>query len=172
MCGLHTQAIREWKSMSKVSITLLIVLILSVTTLAFSESPIPPTDGYVYVAPSAYQSLAQNIYSSFGLTNLTEYWFNIHIFFVNSNGEIVRKVSPLLKGFGTWQKATVDLLPNDFQGSVWIISEQPVVSSSFIHQIGSDGRLSLLGTVAIEQVDTKLAEPLMLRLDQTFLQED
>lgn len=158
--------------MKKMSTLLLVILLLSIPNWETAKAAAPESDGYVYVAPSAYQSLAQNIYSSLGLTNLTEYWFNVHIFFVDSNGEIVRKVSPLLKGFGTWQRATPDLLPNDFQGSVWIISEQPIVSSAFIHQLGNDGKLSLLGTVEIKQVETKLAEPLMLRLDESKLQEN
>jgi len=131
----------------------------------------PEFEGHVYVAPSAYQSLAQNIYSSLGLTNLTEYWFNAHIYFVDSNGKIVRKVSPLLKGFGTWQRSTRDLIPDDFQGSVWIITGQPIASSAFIHQAVANGGLSLLGTVAIKEVDSSLAAPLMERLDEAVLQD-
>lgn len=110
-------------------------------------------DAYVYVAPNLIQSRSHGIFSTLALTNTTEYWFNPRIYLVDADGRIVQEFSPLLKGFGTWQKTTVDFLPEDFNGSVWIVSSQPIVASSFMHQLREDGSLSLLGNTELRGLE-------------------
>ena len=124
------------------------------------------TDDQVYVAPNVVQSRDFNIFTTFALTNTTPYWFNPRIYLINSDGEIVRQFAPLLKGYGTWQKSSVDLIPDDFQGSVWIISAQSIVASAMIHQVKADQSLSLLGTAGIEQMNRDVAEAMLQRVRQ------
>lgn len=113
---------------------------------------------YVYVAPNVLQIGANQVFSSFTLTNTTPYWFNPQVYLVNLDGEVVRHFSPLLKGFGTWQEASTSLLKEDFQGSIWIVSAQPIAASSFIYQYDSKaGALALLGNDKLEQISPEAA---------------
>jgi hypothetical protein len=113
---------------------------------------------YVYVAPNAVQAQELGIFTTITLTNTTGYWFNPRIYLIDPNGGIIRQLTPLLKSFGTWQKASVDIIAEDFRGSVWIVSPQPIVSAAFIHQFRDDGSLSLLGNSKLEQIDSVQAE--------------
>ncbi len=110
-------------------------------------------DVHVYVAPNLVQSRAHGIFSTLTLTNTTEYWFNPRIYLVDADGNVIKQFAPLLKGFATWQKSSVDFLPADFSGSIWIVSSQPVVAAAFIHQIREDGTLSLLGNTGLVDLE-------------------
>lgn len=112
---------------------------------------------YIYVAPNVIQSRAAAIFTTFALTNTSEYWFNPRIYLIDPDGEIVARFNPLLKGFGTLQKTTGDFLLEDFQGSVWIVSPQPIVASAFIHQSKLDHSLALLGTAGLEKMEAQAA---------------
>lgn len=142
-----------------VRIAVLFVLVLAVLVTALPASGLS-TDGgsRVYVAPNLVQNRDHGIFSTLTLTNTSEYWFNPRVYLVNTDGEIVKEFAPLLKGFGTWQKTTVDFLPEDFNGSVWIVSPQPIVASSFIHQIREDGTLGLLGNTELRGLEPAAAE--------------
>jgi hypothetical protein len=119
----------------------------------------PDSSSHVYVASNVLQIDANQIFSSFTLTNTTPFWFNPHIYFVNTDGEIVRDFAPLLKGFATWQKPSTEFLSEDFQGSIWIVSPQPIVASAFIFQLDSKtGSLTLLGNNKLEQVAPEAAD--------------
>jgi hypothetical protein len=133
---------------------LFLVLILQPGSTKGAESG----RSYVYVSPNAVQAQELGIFTTIALTNTTKYWFNATIYLIDPDGEIVTQLAPLLKSFGTWQKATVDIVAEDFRGSVWVISPQPVVSTSFIHQFNLDGSLSLLGNSKLEEVDSLHAE--------------
>jgi hypothetical protein len=108
---------------------------------------------HVYVASNLVQSRAHGIFSTLTLTNTTEYWFNPRIYLVDAEGNVVKEFAPLLKGFATWQKSSVDFLPEDFNGSIWVVSTQPVVATAFMHQIHDDGTLSLLGNAALVDLE-------------------
>lgn len=121
---------------------------------------------YVYVAPNVVQVRSANdIFTTFALTNTTEYWFNPRIYLVDLEGDVVRHFAPLLKGFGTWQKSSVSLMPEDFHGSVWILSSQPIVGTAMIHQ-SSNGSLTLLGSTELKLMEPKAAESLRQRLER------
>jgi len=113
---------------------------------------------YVYVAPNAVQAQEFGIFTTITVTNTTNYWFNPTIYLIDPDGEIITQLNPLLKSFGTWQKATVDIVTEDFRGSVWVVAPQPVVSAAFIHQFNLDGSLSLLGNSKLEEVNSVQAE--------------
>jgi len=133
---------------------LLLVLVFQTSLLGGSEGG----TSYVYVAPNAVQSSELGIFTTITLTNTTNYWFNPKIILIDPDGEIVSQLTPLLKSFGTWQKASVDIVAEDFRGSVWVVSPQPIVSASFIHQFNSDGSLSLLGNSKLERINSAQAE--------------
>ena len=113
---------------------------------------------YVYVAPNAVQVEELGIFTTIALTNTTNYWFNPKIYLIDPDGDVVSQLTPLLKSFGTWQKATVDIVAEDFRGSVWVVSSHPIVSAAFIHQFNLDGGLSLLGNTKLEEVDSTHAQ--------------
>jgi len=117
-----------------------------------------PGTNYIYVAPNAVQAKDLGIFTTITLTNTTKYWFNPCIYLVDPDGEIISRLTPLLKSFGTWQRASVDIVTEDFRGSVWVVSSQPVVSVSFIHQFNADGTLSLIGNSRLEPVYGQDAE--------------
>ncbi len=152
--------------MKKWSILFGILVLLCVPVLSATsggQSPAAPdasgSASYVYVAPNVLQINASQVFSSFTLTNTTPYWFNPQVYLVNLDGEVVRHFSPLLKGFGTWQEASSSLVKEDFQGSIWIVSAQPIVASSFIYQYDSaTGALTLLGNDKLEQVTPEAAD--------------
>lgn len=133
---------------------LLLVLLLQPAFLYGEEIG----ENYVYVAPNAVQAKELGIFTTITLTNTTDYWFNPRIYFIDPNGEIVTQLTPLLKSFGTWQKASVDIVAEDFRGSVWVVSPQPIVSASFIHQFNGDGSLSLLGNSKLERINSQHAD--------------
>jgi hypothetical protein len=118
-------------------------------------------ENYIYVAPNVIQARALNVFTTFALTNTTEYWFNPRICLVSPAGDIVHQFVPLLKGFGSWQKASVDLLVEDFIGSVWIVSSQPIVGLALIHQINEDESLTLVGNAEFERISNPAAEALI-----------
>lgn len=125
----------------------------------------PPS--YVYVASSVVQIDSSDAFTSFTLTNTTPYWFNPQIYLIDLDGVIVRQFSPLLKGFGSWQKASSDLLTGDFQGSVWIISAQPIVASAFIYQYDAKaGSLTLLGNSTLERMTPDVASDIVQRVQE------
>ncbi len=146
---------RGLMKMWRVLVVLMGLLLPAATAAA---GGIPSGNPYVYVAPNVIQSRAHGIFSTLALTNTTEYWFNPRIYLVNADGEVVKEFAPLLKAFATWQKSSVDFLPDDFNGSVWIVSSQPIVASSFMHQIRQDGSLSLLGNTELKGLETVAAE--------------
>ena len=84
--------------------------------------------------------------------------FNLNQYFIDPDGEMISQLTPLLKSFGTWQKASVDIVAEDFRGSIWVISPHPIVSAAFIHQFEVDGSLSLLGNSKLELVASVHAE--------------
>lgn len=120
--------------------------------------PVLGAGPYVYVAPNAVQAQQLGIFTTVTLTNTTHYWFNPKICLIDPDGEIVKQLTPLLKSFGTWQKASVDIIDEDFRGSIWVIAPHPIVSAAFIHQLGEDGGLSLLGNSKLELIDGAHAE--------------
>jgi len=120
---------------------------------ADSTLPTPPEGGYLYVAPNVFQSKANGVFTTFALTNTTPFWFNPHIYLIDADGAVVKEFAPLLKGFGTWQKTTVEFVSEDFQGSIWVVSPQPIVSTAFIHQLRDDGTLTLLGSTELRKLD-------------------
>ncbi|MEJ2082952.1 MAG: hypothetical protein P8Y94_12470 [Acidobacteriota bacterium] len=150
----------------KLSLFLGIVALLCVPMVSAASEGQSPTaadnsgsTSHVYVAPNVLQLGANQIFSSFTLTNTTPYWFNLHIYFVNTDGEVVRDFSPLLKGFATWQKPSTEFLADDFQGSIWIVSPQPIVASAFIFQLDSKaGSLTLLGNNKLDEVAPESAD--------------
>lgn len=115
-------------------------------------------DKYVYVAPNAIQAGDLNIFTTITMTNTTDYWFNPSIYLIDPEGEVIKQLAPLLKSFGTWQRASVDIVADDFRGSVWVVSPQPIVAAAFIHQLGNNGTLSLLGNSRLELVGSVHAE--------------
>lgn len=117
----------------------------------------PTTSETVYVAPNVVQAKDLQVFTTFAITNATPFWFNPRIYLVNQDGEIVRQFAPLLKGFGTWQRTTLDLIDSDFQGSVWIVSPQPVVASAFLHQLQEGGKLVLLGNTELREMAADVA---------------
>jgi hypothetical protein len=125
-----------------------------------AEARLDSETSYVYVAPNIVHARAHDIFTTLALTNTSIYWFNPRIYLIDADGEIVREFAPLLKGFGTWQKTSVDFLPEDFQGSAWIVSAQPIVATAFIHQLKADGSLVMLGSFALERMDREAAEAL------------
>jgi hypothetical protein len=137
-------------------VTFLLILTLS-PVLAGAEAE-ELASGHTYVAPNAVQVQELGIFTTIALTNTTHYWFNAKIYLIDPDGEVVTQLNPLLKSFGTWQKATVDIVAEDFRGSVWVISPQPIVSAAFIHQFNPDGDLSLLGNTKLEEVDSTHAQ--------------
>jgi len=139
--------------MSKVTTRLIAGWLLVLLIPAGLFSGAKTTSKYVYVAPNAVQARELGIFTTITLTNTTNYWFNPTIYLIDPEGEIITQLAPLLKSFGTWQKASVDILEEDFRGSVWVISPQPIVSASFIHQFNPDGSLSLLGNAKLELVN-------------------
>ena len=105
---------------------------------------------YLYVSPAVIQDYELNIFTTIAITNTTEYWFNPRIFVLDSNGETIYNCAPLLHGRGTWQKASSDLIQDDFKGSIWIVSEQPIEAVTYIHQ--RDGnKLTLLGAYQMKE---------------------
>jgi hypothetical protein len=122
------------------------------------------TPSNVYVASNVVQWEGANVFTTFTLTNTTSFWFNPRIYLINLDGEIVRQFAPLIKGFGSWQKPTTELIDEDFQGSVWIISPQPIVASAFIHQLREDGTVSLVATNSLEKIDRDVADAVLERL--------
>jgi hypothetical protein len=126
--------------------------------LGLNVLPVLGAGSYIYVAPNAVQAQELGIFTTVTLTNTTDYWFNPKICLIDPNGEIVGQLTPLLKSFGTWQKASVDIVPQDFSGSIWVISPHPIVSAAFIHQFNEDGGLSLLGNARLELIDNTHAE--------------
>jgi hypothetical protein len=146
------------------AIGLTLLILLAAPALAEdADARLAPEIGHVYVAPSVVQSRAHDIFTTLALTNTSVYWFNPRIYLIDFDGEIVRQFAPLLKGFGTWQKASVDFLAEDFQGSVWIVSPQPIVATAFIHQVKSDGSVALLGNFGLERMEREAAEALRQR---------
>ena len=133
---------------------LLLVLLLQPALLHGEENG----KNYVYVAPNAVQARELGIFTTITVTNTTNYWFNPRIYLIDPDGEIVSQLTPLLKSFGTWQKASVDIVAEDFRGSVWVVSPQPIVSASFIHQFNGDGSLSLLGNSKLERINSEHAD--------------
>ena len=136
-------------------------LMLAASSLLFLLVNMVPARGeehYVYVAPNAVQAEDLDIFTTITLTNTTSYWFNPRIYLIDPNGEIIRQLAPLMTSFGTWQKASIDIVEEDFRGSVWVVSPQPIVSSAFIHQLRDDGSLSLLGNVKLERINSLQAE--------------
>ncbi len=145
----------------KLPILVAVVVLLCSPALPAGQAAEPQSSdspSYVYVAPNVLEIDANKIFSSFTLTNTTPFWFNPRVYLVDLDGEIVRQFSPMLKGFGTWQKATIDLLETDFQGSIWILSPQPIVASAFIYQYEpKSGGLTLLGNGKLDQVAPEAA---------------
>lgn len=131
------------------------VILLAMTWISSAAAEGVPAAGevHVYVASNLVQSRSHGIFSTLTLTNTTEYWFNPRIYLVDTEGNVVKEFAPLLKGFATWQKSSVDFLPEDFSGSIWIVSTQPVVATTFMHQIRGDGTLSLLGNAALVDLE-------------------
>jgi hypothetical protein len=141
--------------------TALLIGVLLITVLASATGRAAAgRENYVYVAPNVIQARALNVFTTFALTNTTEYWFNPRICLVNPAGDIVYQFAPLLKGFGSWQKASIDLLLEDFAGSVWIVSSQPIVGLALIHQINEDGSLTLVGNAKFERISNTAAQAL------------
>ena len=120
-----------------------------------------PKEQYIYVAPNAVQAKEFDIFTTITLTNTTDYWFNPRVYLIDPDGEIIWQLSPLLKSYGTWQKATTDIVTEDFRGSIWVVSPEPIVSSAFIHQISGKGSLSLLGTAKLERIGGARVETLL-----------
>jgi hypothetical protein len=112
----------------------------------------------VYVGSNVVQVQDADVFTTFTLTNTTAFWFNPRVYLINLDGEIVRQFAPLIKGYGSWQKTSVDLISEDFQGSVWIISPQPIVAAAFIHQLRQDGTVSLVATNGLERMDRDEAD--------------
>ncbi len=146
---------------------LTVALVISLPTLSAAGSEITQssaTEQTVYVAPNVVQVRSLDIFTTFALTNATFYWFNPRIYFVNEDGEIVREVAPLLKGYATWQRTSLDLLDEDFHGSVWIVSPQPIVASAFLHQLQDGDKLLLLGNTELRRMDPEVARNALQQL--------
>lgn len=109
-------------------------------------------DNYVYVASNAIQYQELSIFVAVAITNTTEYWFNPVIYFLDTDGKVLRKVAPLIKGRSTWQKASSDLVTEDFQGSVWIVSPHPLIATTFIYQLIDSDILILLGSSNLRRI--------------------
>ncbi|GAB4251180.1 MAG: hypothetical protein Kow00109_26970 [Acidobacteriota bacterium] len=124
----------------------------------------PAATETVYVAPNVVQAKDLNVFTTFAITNATPFWFNPRIYLVNQDGEVVRQFAPLLKGFGTWQRTTLDLIDSDFQGSIWIVSPQPIVASAFLHQLRDGRELQLLGNTELRRMDGEVAETALQQL--------
>ena len=128
-----------------------------------SDTSTPPS--YVYVAPNVLQFDAERVFTSFTLTNTTAFWFNPQVYLIDLDGVIVRRFSPLLKAFGSWQKPSTDLLDEDFQGSIWIVSSEPIAASVFMYQYSpKDGALTSLGSGKLEQVSAEVAAGVLKRV--------
>jgi hypothetical protein len=140
--------------MRKENTPLIAGLLLVLLSLPAFVQGVEVGNNYVYVAPNAVQAEELGIFTTITLTNTTKYWFNPRIYLIDPDGEIIIQLTPLLKSFGTWQKASVDIVTEDFRGSVWVVSPQPIVSASFIHQFSGDGSLSLLGNTQLERINS------------------
>jgi hypothetical protein len=137
---------------------LLVLIALLIGGAGYGEEP---KEQYIYVAPNAVQAREFNIFTTITLTNTTDYWFNPRVYLIDPDGDIIWQLSPLLKSYGTWQKASTDIVPEDFRGSIWVVSPQPIVSSAFIHQMNGTGLLSLLGTAKLERIGGARVEALL-----------
>ncbi len=124
------------------------------------------TPSNVYVGSNVLQVKDANVFTTFTLTNTTSFWFNPRIYLINLDGEIVRQFAPLMKAFGSWQKTSIDLIGDDFQGSVWIVSPQPIVASAFIHQLHDDGTVSLVTTNSLQRMDRDVADAVIQNLSE------
>ena len=137
---------------------LVLVVALFVCQAGFGGEP---SEQHIYVAPNAVQAKEFGIFTTVTLTNTTDYWFNPRVYLIDPDGEIILQLSPLLKSYGTWQKASTDIVSEDFRGSIWVVSPEPIVSSAFIHQMNGAGSLSLLGTAKLERISGVRAEALL-----------
>ena len=122
------------------------------------------TTASILVGSNVIQTSEYHIFTSFTLTNTTPFWFNPQIYLIDANGVIVRKFAPLIKSFGTWQKPSGDFIDEDFQGSIWIVSSQPLVASAFIYQYEPEsGKLTLLGNSQLSTVTPEAADAALQR---------
>lgn len=118
------------------------------------DQPLHQVTQLIYLAPNVIQKSEADVFTSFAVTNTTPYWFNVRIYLISAEGEIVQERTPLLKGYGTWQQSSGDLTEEDFQGSIWMISPYPLIAVSMNYQLLQDGKLTHLATVRLEKLDS------------------
>ena len=116
---------------------------------------------YVYVSSTVIHDADSGVFSSFAVTNTTRFWFNPDIYLVNRDGQVVKHSAPLLKGFGTWHEVSGSLLSDEFNGSIWIVSAQPLVVNSYTHQEDQEGHVTLLASTEAKQMITSAVESIV-----------
>lgn len=119
------------------------------------DVPSESESNYVYLAPNVIQNADAGVFSSFAFTNTSPYWFNLSVYLVSTEGEIVLQLTPLLKGFGTWQQSSGALIQENFQGSIWVVSAHPLVGVSMNYQLRAGNQLSNLATVQLERLSSE-----------------
>lgn len=142
--------------------TLLLVLLLLVPLSADGTPEAAPQ--HVYVSSTVIHNAASRVFSSFAVTNTTRFWFNPDIYLVDRDGQVVHHASPLLKGFGTWHDISGSLLSDDFNGSIWIVSSQPLVVNSYTHQADEDGHVTLLASSEAKAMTASAVEAIVQNL--------
>lgn len=146
-----------------------IVLFLGMGVLMAESAP--QKTYYVYVAPIVKHDPAHGVFTTFAVTNTTQWWFNPSVNLVNSEGDKTATIVPLMKGFGTWQSTTYSIIGEPFHGSVWIVSAEPLIGFCYIHQLHEDGTIGLIANAKLELMEQTTSDSLDSILNSSSKQQ-